>query len=81
MNGGKRARLASGLAILAGGAGMMTQALPDQAILFFILSLGIALSAMVIVLSREHTRWWTLGIAAFTSAAMAFTLTSATFSQ
>lgn len=77
MNRRMRARLASGLAILAGGAGMMTQALPDQAILFFTLSLGIALCAMVIVFSKEHASWWTLGIAAFTSAAMTFTLTSA----
>lgn len=74
MNDKKRASLASGLAILAGGVGVMTQVLPQQAILFSTLALGIALCAMVVVLSKYRTRRWTIAIVGITSAAMSITL-------
>ena len=52
----------------------MTQVLRQQAILFSTLALGIALCAMVVVLSKRRTRRWTLAIVGITSAAMAITL-------
>ena len=76
----KRARIAAALVVVSGGVGALPQWRSSYATVFFALSAGLAVTALLVLLVGRHVRRWTLLVAGVTSFAMAATLTASSAS-